>query len=370
MAFYNKEKIRESLSTNDIFKLVDFLGGNPVHTNFGFISQTICHNNPGEGSEKLYFYENTGLMNCYTECGTMDIFDFVMKTQKHKNNKKITFYESMDYLARFFNLKDVEGDTSQFAIPIKDDLQILEDYKTLTNKKDNLQIEYKIYKDDILNRLSFIPPASWLEEGIGVKAMNKYEIKYYGTEHKIVIPHYNVKNDLIGIRGRTLVQKDMEMFGKYMPIRINNTMYSHPLSHNLYGLNHNIEAINSLQKIIIFEGEKSVMKYETMFGEGNNISVATCGSSLSLIQQELIKKFCNIDEIIIAYDKEFEKIGDSNFKKNIASLQRLAERMNNFVTVSVLFDKYKENPRLEYKDAPIDQGKSTFEFLYKNRIFL
>ena len=50
-----------------------------------------------------------------------------------------------------------------------------------------------------------------------------------------------------------------------------------------------------------------------MFGAGNNISVATCGRSLSLTQQEIIKKFCKVDEIIIAYDKEFEEIGDDNF---------------------------------------------------------
>ena len=370
MAFYDKEKIREALSTSDIFKLVDFLGGEPVYTNFGFVAQTICHNNPGEGSEKLYFYENTGLMNCYTGCGAMDIFDFVSKIQYRELDKEITFYESMDYIARFFNLEGVEGDRSRFGIPIKDDLQMLADYQVLTREKEDLKIEYKIYESAILDRLSFVPPSSWIKEGIGIDSMKRYGIKYYGTEHKVVIPHYNIKNDLIGIRGRALVQKDIEMFGKYMPIRINNVMYSHPLSQNLYGMNNNIDAINSLGKIIIFEGEKSVLHYESMFGEGNNISVATCGSSLSLIQQELIKKFCDIDEVIIAYDKEFEEVGDENFKKNVATLQRLAARMNNFVKVSVMFDKDKEKPKLKYKDAPIDQGKEVFEYLYNNRIFL
>ena len=61
------------------------------------------------------------------------------------------------------------------------------------------------------------------------------------------------------------IQEDVEMFGKYMPIRIGNIMYSHPLSQNLYGLNYNLENINKLGKIHYFEGEKSVLHYESMF---------------------------------------------------------------------------------------------------------
>lgn len=369
MAFYDKEKIKKALSMNDIFKLVDFLGGEPVYTNFGFIAKTICHNGPGRGSEKLYFYENTGLMHCYTNCGTMDIFDFVSKIKSIELGRNITFYESMDFIVKFFNLDGVEGDKSKLGISTKDDLQILANYKTLMSEKEDLKIEYKIYQSEVLDRLAFIPPASWLQEGIGIETMKKYGIKYYGTEHKIVIPHFNIQGDLIGIRGRAMVQKDVEMFGKYMPIKIGNIMYSHPLSQNLYGLNFNLENINKLGKIIIFEGEKSVLHYESMFGAGNNISVATCGRSLSLTQQEIIKKFCKVDEVIIAYDKEFKEIGDDNFIKNVDFLKRLASRLNNFAKVSVLFDKNKE-PKLKYKDAPIDQGKEVFEYLYNNRIFL
>ena len=370
MAFYDKEKNREALSLNDVFKLVDFLGGEPVYTNFGFVAKTICHNPAGEGSEKLYFYENTGLMNCYTNCNTMDIFDFVSKVKYMETGKEITFYQSMDFIARFFELEGVEGEKIDGALSIQDDRQILAGYKLLMEGQEDLKIEYKIYEGDVLDRLAFIPPASWLEEGIGLEAMDKYGIKYYGTEHKVVIPHYNVAGDLIGIRGRALVQEDIKMFGKYMPIRINGTMYSHPLSHNLYGLHHNLKTINKLKKLIIFEGEKSCLHYETMFGSGNNISVATCGNSLSLVQQEIIRKFCDIDEIIIAYDKEFEEVGDDNFKRNVTALQRLASRLNNFFKVSVMFDRDKENPKLEYKDAPIDQGREVFEQLYQDRIFL
>ena len=81
-------------------------------------------------------------------------------------------------------------------------------------------------------------------------------------------------------------------------------------------------------------------------------------------------KFCDIDEIIIAYDKECEGVGDDNFKRNVTALQRLASRLYIFFRVSVMFDRGKENPKLEYKDAPIDQGREVFEQLYQDRIFL
>ena len=36
--FMTRRKLK-ALSMNDIFKLVDFLGGEPVYTNFGFIAK-------------------------------------------------------------------------------------------------------------------------------------------------------------------------------------------------------------------------------------------------------------------------------------------------------------------------------------------
>ena len=42
------------------------------------IFPTICHNTEAsDASMKLYFYKNTKLFNCYTECGIMSIFKFM-----------------------------------------------------------------------------------------------------------------------------------------------------------------------------------------------------------------------------------------------------------------------------------------------------
>ena len=54
------------------------------------IFPTICHNNNiEEASMKLYYYDNTKLFHCYTECqSSFDIYELVKKilTNKGLNN--------------------------------------------------------------------------------------------------------------------------------------------------------------------------------------------------------------------------------------------------------------------------------------------
>ena len=72
MLVFDKGEIRSSLTTDDIFNLLHEWGADPEYTNFGILSATICHNIPGEGSKKLYFYENSNLFHCYTGCSEVD----------------------------------------------------------------------------------------------------------------------------------------------------------------------------------------------------------------------------------------------------------------------------------------------------------
>ena len=57
--------------------------------------------------------------------------------------------------------------------------------------------------------------------------MDKYNILYSISQEKIVIPHYDINNNLIGIRGRALNEWEIENVGKYMPIKIENKWYAH-----------------------------------------------------------------------------------------------------------------------------------------------
>ena len=50
MIDYNKTEIREQLTLENIFELLQDWGGDPEYTNFGILCSTICHNKPGEES--------------------------------------------------------------------------------------------------------------------------------------------------------------------------------------------------------------------------------------------------------------------------------------------------------------------------------
>ena len=63
--------LKEQLSTEDVIHfVVEALGSNGnLWDSYGNpIFQTVCHNPPGTGSYKLYYYTDTKTFVCYTEC--------------------------------------------------------------------------------------------------------------------------------------------------------------------------------------------------------------------------------------------------------------------------------------------------------------
>jgi hypothetical protein len=135
---------------------------------------------------------------------------------------------------------------------------------------------------------------------------------------------------------------------------------------NLYNLNHSKKNIELFGKAIVFESEKSTLQYKTYFGLENDISVACCGSSFSLHQMQLLLDL-NVKEIIIAFDRQFQEIGDKEFKHLTSNLTKLHNKYKNYVTISLIFDKEMIT---KYKASPTDEGRDKFLQLFKNRIYL
>ena len=95
----NKDELKNNLTIEQVSDFVAELGGEPQMVNDNIlIAQTICHNKPGNGSHKLYYYDNTKLFKCYTDCGcTFDIFGLV---QRSKNEE---LPQAVFEVASFFN---------------------------------------------------------------------------------------------------------------------------------------------------------------------------------------------------------------------------------------------------------------------------
>ena len=367
MKVYDKLEIRESLTTDDIFDLLSEWGGDPEYITNGILCSTICHNPPGEGSRKLYYYENSGLFKCYTDCDcTFDIFELTIKVALIQSNRQMDLNDAVRYIAYKFNISSSEKDIDDIGLL---DWQYLNNYEKVNDvelKAFNVQL--KEYDDTIVKNFcdcgcSLTP---WLNEDISSESLAAAHIGYNFAADQITIPHYDKDGKFIGLRGRTMCKEEAERFGKYRPIYINGILYNHPLGMNLYNFNLSKENIKIVEKAIVFEAEKSCLKYKSYFGLENDISVACCGSSISNYQMSLLKE-AGAKEIIIAFDRQFQEIGDDEFKRLTKKLTNINDKYKNEVCISFMFDKKMIT---SYKASPIDEGKEKFLELFQKRIIL
>ena len=367
MINYDKDEIKNNLDVEQIFELLEEWGGEPEYTDFGLTSLTICHNPKGEdGSRKLYYYDNSKLFQCWTSCGGFDIFELVLKVVDLQWGKSIGLNEAIRWIASRFG---ISGEYIE-----ADELETLEDWEILANynKLNSISIQdnnifLEKYDDTILDRFNYkVKLEPWLKEGITQEVLDKARIGYYSGGDQITIPHYDIDNRFIGLRGRTLCKEEAEKFGKYRPLKINNILYNHPLGFNLYNLNNSKDNIRLMEKAIIFESEKSTLQYQSYFGIENDISTACCGSNVSLYQVNSLI-VAGAKEIIIAFDRQFQEIGDDEYKRLIAKFYKINSRYKNFINISFIFDK---NKLTAYKASPTDEGKEKFLKLFKNRVFI
>ena len=357
MIVFDKVEIKDSLSSENIFELLVDFGGDPEYSSFGILCSTICHNPPGEGSRKLYFYDNSHLFRCYTGCDSyFDIFELVIKVAKIQWDKDYDLNDAVRWVAQRFG---ISGENVE-----EDECKQLEDWKILAtyDKIQELEVKdkkivLKTYNEDILSRFNYnVKIGPWLNEGISQEALDQAMIGFYPGGDQITIPHFDINGRFIGLRGRTLCKEEGERYGKYRPLKVGKDLYNHPLGMSLYNLNNSKDNIKLIKKAIVFEGEKSTLLYQSYFGLENDISVACCGSSLSTYQvQELID--VGAEEIIIAFDRQFKEIGDEEFQHLKKNLLKLRTKYKNYVNISFIFDK---NMITGYKDSPIDCGPDIF----------
>lgn len=359
--YYNKDELKQQLELEQIYDLIEVWGGEPEYSDGGLISQTICHNLPGEGSRKLYYYTNTQLFHCYTGCvdPSFDIFDLCIKVMKNQKNLDWELYDAMDHIACYFGLQGQDLDTDVSELP---DWDIFKRHDIQTQSIIIPQL--KVYDSTILRRFSYPHIYRWEKEGISADVNRKNLIGYYPGGEQVTIPHFDINGNLIGIRGRYLADEDANKFGKYRPLYVNKQLYNHPLSMNLYNINNSKKNINQSKIAIVFESEKSCLMYQSYYGEANDISVACCGSSISMYQMNLLKSL-GAREVIIAFDRQFQEIGDEEFQRLKHKLIHMYNKYNDSIRITAIFDKQMILP---YKASPIDEGASKFEILLKERI--
>ena len=350
----NAQYIKEIITDNDIKNIMAEYEAYPsCETNEIIMFPTICHNlHACDASHKLYYYKNSKMFYCFTQCSkSYDIFELLITIENLRGNKEYSFFDALYYLSNKLNIQE------NFFERVEQNIyQSKKEYY----KKKNIKLPFIYYEKNIMNFFDFYLPYEWAKDGINLKELKKFNVRYYPTENQMIIPHYDINMNLVGIRIRAFNEEDI-LKGKYRPLKLENKIYSHPLSQFCYGLWENKNNIQKIQKAIIFEGEKSVLLAEQL--EYNN-TVACCGSNISKVQiQQLIN--CGAKEIIIAFDKEYKNNKDKKCEQYYNKLYELCNKYKLYCNMSFIFDF--ENI-LNEKDSPIDKNIQIFEYLLQKRI--
>ena len=115
--------LKERISDEKLIDILSKYDVKPVvNADKYIIFPTCCHNLTG-GSPKLYYYKNSKLFKCYTQCGdSFDIFELIIRMEKLRG-KDITIYDAIKKcevsLNSFYERKE----------DLKDDIDFCEFYE-------------------------------------------------------------------------------------------------------------------------------------------------------------------------------------------------------------------------------------------------
>lgn len=350
----NAQELKERITIDDIENIIHKLGATVYEDKTDeLIMDTICHHGT---KPKLYMYKDSKQFHCYTNCGSFDIIELVCKV------KEFTFKEAINWICIQLGYSTITygfGETEkindwEFINPI------------IKRKKHKEKNEVKdFYNRNILNVFQKMYTTQWINEGINVDSLLKFEIAYSTLQQKIIIPHFDVDYNLMGVRTRTTSEEEEQIYGKYTPLQMSNIQYSHPISQNLYGIHKNKNIITKKKKCMLVEGEKGVLQCDTMFGE-DNFTLALCGNKLSNFQRDLIISM-GVNEVIIALDKQYDdplSEKASEWAKHIR--EKIINKLAPYCVTTVLWDT--ENI-LPHKASPTDCGKEKLLYLMDRKIY-
>jgi hypothetical protein len=356
---YNK--ILDMITTSDIVQLVSKFGIPETsirYYNNQLIMPTGCHNEIiGTAKHKLYYYEDSKKFHCYTCCGSMNPFEFVVQAYRTRGIK-YSLSNAAIIIERIIQERLRDG----FAVvtpPSNVKKEIEEDWhKSLTE-----------YNPSIMNCFSRNKKylKVWEKEGISFDAMDKFGIKFDMIRNRMVIPIYDDKGVFVGAKVRNFNQEDIENGRKYMPLIHNNEIYTYDKGKILYGLNFNKKNIKNAKRAIIFESEKSTILYESLYVGNKAVSIG--GSNISIYQAELLKQY-KVETVVLALDNDYSLLPNENGEYDkYFGLYKMLKEANKLdakgFNVEIVYDW--EQSFLENKDAPIDKGREIWNKLYRNR---
>lgn len=174
-------QLKQELTEAQYIRLLTDLGADPQVKGNNIFCKTICH---GGHKHKLAMYTDSKSFRCYTSsCGSMDIFGLVGKVMN------LDFFGSFKYVCMKFGISYRGNHKEETGV----DVSFFQKFKEQVAEP-----KIKTISEKILNSYYDYYHESWLEDGISVNSMAKFNIKYSIADNQIVIPHYNEDGELIG----------------------------------------------------------------------------------------------------------------------------------------------------------------------------
>ena len=364
----NAQLLKQKLTERDIVNVVTRLGGElKYETETEFIFTSITYDINGDAHKpKLYCYKsNFMFVEFHMSMDTFDIFELIKERQRLLGNK-YGFTDCIKFVCDTIGI-DYRSDTIATSTSnfINSNLKRFTQVTKIT--------ELTVYDDDILDKFENWYHQSWIDDHISIETMEKYNIKYYDFGNQIIIPCYNEKNELIGIRARNL---DPNASCKYVPYKDidwhkgDRGWFKFNVGSTFFGLNHNIDAIRRTKKVIICESEKSVMQGDTYFGK-NNIILGMYGSAMTTTKRDIILDL-GIEEVVIAIDFDYleEAYHNEDTYEDLTDWElyerkvyKIADKFKGWCKVSVIIDFNPEHK----KDCVTDYSREKFLKLYNDR---
>lgn len=346
------EQVVSLLTIDNIKDIVISLGGEISRENCDeVIFSSICHHkDTSHHGKKLYLFKKTKTFYCFSCRNAFSIYDLVM-TRYSLFGKEMSFKESFNYVCNIANIDSSNTD----LIPLIEHEIPVEEVEE--------QIELHIYDDDILEQFPKLYYQGWLDDHISAETLEKFNIRFYPYKSQVVIPVYDMENNLVGIRIRNLVE--IPDIAKYRPLRLSNGIeYKFPSKAMFYGLWHTQHGIRKHKKCVLGEAEKFVLACDTYFGE-DNFSVGLFGQSLSKIKIDTLISL-GVEEVIIAIDFDYDDIYGEEYQKYRKDVLKMANKLKPYFEVTVM----RSTKGHKKKDSAGDNGKDFYMNLWNKRIKL
>lgn len=255
--------------------------------------------------------------------------------------KKVRFHQAVDIMKEYTGVQD-EIQTGQ--VKRLQASQIARRYSLRQPRRQ--ESTAKPLPPDVMDRYEWNPAKlqTWVDEGISLDTMREFGVRYDPYSDRIVVPIRDIQGNIVNVHGRTI-----DPDWKEKKLRKYTFFFSQGSVNTIYGFWENREEIMKSRAILLFEGEKSVLKAKEM-GYPNTGALLT--SHLSDNQFKILIKL-GLRRVVFCLDSDVDVRLDHNVKK-----------LRSYTQVEYVTNRWH---LLGPKEAPVDRGKEVFDRLYEGR---